>query len=214
MIDWIKKAAPPIAILENVCGAPWETKCKLFDKLGYHAAWVKVDTKDYYVPHTRQRGYLLAVKKETAVEGGKPLSKKVLKDWKDTVKKLERPASGALDEFMLANDDPRVLRGLARLCGADSSDQGNYDWVKCQSRHQFARASEELGEKHPLTGADSGSTTMPPFACNEWVTVQVPRIHDLLDISTLRCAKEGVDCTYKTSIWNLSQNVDRDTQGR
>lgn len=39
--------------------------------------------------------------------------------------------------------------------------------------------------------------------------MQVERIHDLLDISTLRCAKEGVDCTTKSMIWNLSQNVDR-----
>jgi len=213
LIEWIRKAAPPIVILENVCGAPWTVKIGILDKLGYHAAWVKVDTKDYYIPHTRQRGYLFAVKKESGVSGAKPLSKKVVDKWTATVQKLKRPASGALEAFMLANDDPRVLRGRARLCGTDSSGQPTNDWVKCQSRHQFARASEELGEKHPLTGSDSGNTTMPPFAWHEWVNAQVQRIHDLADINTLRVAKEGIDCTTKCMVWNLSQNVDRDTIG-
>lgn len=208
MIDYIKKAEPPIVILENVKGAPWDTKVKIFEDLGYHAAWISVDTKDYYIPHTRQRGYLFAVKKASTIEGASPIPRKVAANWKRMVKDLERPASGALDAFMLANDDPRVLRGRARLSGSDPTDTGT-DWVKCQSRHQYARASEELGEKHPLTGAHAGSTTMPPFAWNEWTNSQVQRVHDLLDISTLRCAKEGVDCTTKAMIWNLSQNVDR-----
>ena len=35
-----------------------------------------------------------------------------------------------------------------------------------------------------------------------------------MDINTLRLAKHGLDCTYKTMIWNLSQNCDRDTMGK
>ena len=67
---------------------------------------------------------------------------------------------------------------------------------------------------------------------------QVHRIHDLMDINTLRLAKVGIDPPYKTMVWNLvsfnrllgrhlsysvlyltqtlfsqSQNVDRDTMG-
>lgn len=47
-----------------------------------------------------------------------------------------------------------------------------------------------------------------------FIKQKVNRVHDLLDINTLRLAKHGVDNTYKTMIWNLSQNVDRDTMGR
>jgi hypothetical protein len=47
-----------------------------------------------------------------------------------------------------------------------------------------------------------------------FIKKKVNRVHDLLDINTLRLAKHGVDNTYKTMIWNLSQNVDRDTMGR
>lgn len=49
---------------------------------------------------------------------------------------------------------------------------------------------------------------------NEWANVQVNRIHDLLDINNLRLATDGVDPMWKTMVWNLSQNVDRDTMGR
>ena len=34
---------------------------------------------------------------------------------------------------------------------------------------------------------------------------------DLMDINTLRQAQKGVDAMYKTVVWNLSQNVDRET---
>jgi SNF2 family DNA or RNA helicase len=35
-----------------------------------------------------------------------------------------------------------------------------------------------------------------------------------MDINMLRLAVRGVDATYKTMIWNLSQNVDRETMGK
>lgn len=214
MVQWIEKAQPPIVVLENVQHAPWAKKIEIFEGMGYHATYVWVDTKDYYIPHTRTRGYLFAVRKEPADPGAKLLSNGVVRKWKDTVQnKLKRPASGTLEAFMFSNDDPRVVRGRARLASNYSADQSTNDWVKCQSRHQFARASEELGEKHPLTGSDSGNTSMPPFAWNEWVNAQVLRIHDLLDITTLRCSKEDIDMTTKCMTLDLSQNVDRSITG-
>lgn len=66
---------------------------------------------------------------------------------------------------------------------------------------------------------------MPDFAWNDWGVIQVERVWDLMDISLLRAAKEGVDPSFKTQViffsnilsaelffsqvWNLSQNVDR-----
>ena len=50
-MDWVKHAQPPIVILENVSGAPWDKKVKIFeDELGYHADFVRLDTKHYYIP--------------------------------------------------------------------------------------------------------------------------------------------------------------------
>ena len=116
------------------------------------------------------------------------------------------------DAFMLANDDPRVLRGRARLTAesssvdGESSRAGRVDWTKCETLHQQARSLENLGGKRPLTNwSDSTNTAMPSFAWNEWTNAQVHRIHDLMDINTLRLAKCGIDGTYKTMVWNLSQ---------
>ena len=139
--------------------------------------------------------------------------------WKRLVTELKRPASASLDAYMLPSDDPRVLRGRARLTAESSVGDGNRagrtDWTKCETRHLAARSIEELGDKRPFTEwSDSGSTKLPGFCWNEWCNAQVNRIHDLLDINALRLATDGVDPTYKTMVWNLSQNVDRDTMGR
>ncbi|GMI05451.1 hypothetical protein TrVE_jg4580 [Triparma verrucosa] len=213
MLDWIKKNEPPIVILENVSGAPWETKVKIFEQeLGYHATFARVDTKKYYIPQTRSRGYLFAVKKDRGVSSSAPAK------WKGMVESFRRDASASLDSFMFPSDDPRVLKGRERLSAGrgDAGERtGRVDWARCEARHLFARSDEELGDKRPLTGwSDSGNTALPSYGWNDWANAQVHRIHDLMDINTLRLAKEGVDGTYKTMVWNLSQNVDRDTMGK
>jgi site-specific DNA-cytosine methylase len=211
MMKWVERARPPVVILENVSG-PWEQKINFFEKRGYAAAFPRIDTKDYYIPQTRMRGYLLAVKRESSHDN-RP------RQWIERVKKLKRPASAPLDAFMLAPDDPRVLRGRERLTAesraVDGDRAGRTDWTKCETRHQLARSEEELGDQRPFTGwSDSGHTTLPSFAWNDWCNSQVHRIHDLMDINTMRMAQADMDCTYKTMVWNLSQNVDRDTMGR
>jgi len=213
MLDWIKKNEPPIVILENVSGAPWDKKVQIFEEeMGYHATFSRVDTKKYYIPQTRSRGYLFAVKKKRGV------SRSCLTEWKGTLDSYRRNASAALDAFMFPSDDPRVLKGRERLAAGrgDAGERtGRVDWARCEARHLFARSDEELGDKRPLTGwSDSGNTTLPSYGWNDWANAQVHRIHDLMDINTLRLAKEGVDGTYKTMVWNLSQNVDRDTMGK
>jgi len=210
MMDWVGKAQPPLVILENVSGAPWQDMIELMESLGYYADFARVDTKKYYIPHTRMRGYLLAVKK------GKGIDRLLLRRWKEMLKSLERNASGALDEFMLPNDDPRVLRGRASIvAGGNSGKSNKTEWTKCEGRHLLARSAEELGDKRPLTGwSDSNPTSMPGWAWNDWAEAQVHRVHDLLDINTLRLAKQGVDCTFKTMVWDVSQNVDRATIGK
>jgi site-specific DNA-cytosine methylase len=164
MMDWIQKAQPPIVILENVVGAPWEKKVQAFQEMDYEATYdSRLDTKMYYIPHTRQRGYLVAVKKASSSSSSNnnndPNKKKKfgpvkIGQWKELVhNQLSRPASGALDAFMLPNEDPRVLRGRARLsAGKSVSSENRVDWGKCELRHLYARASEELGDKRPLTG--------------------------------------------------------------
>ena len=101
MIEWIRKAEPPIVIIENVKNAPWDKKILVFESLGYHACFLSVDTKQYYIPHTRQRGYLFAIKKDPNTSEAKTIDKNILTKWKAMLERLRRPASADLDAFML-----------------------------------------------------------------------------------------------------------------
>lgn len=128
MMAWIRKAQPSIVVIENVAGAPWDLKVKLFDEEGYFAAFKRLDTKRFYIPHTRQRGYLVAVRKGSGV-------KDVGSRWMELLKSLERPAAACLEAFMFSNDDPRVIRGRARLlaestAGGRDGKTGRTDWTK------------------------------------------------------------------------------------
>ncbi|KAF8159484.1 hypothetical protein B0H34DRAFT_655502 [Crassisporium funariophilum] len=206
MMSWVNYHRPPLVILENVCSAPWERVKEYFEKNGYSASFSRVDTKAYYIPHTRTRVYLLAVNKRHS---------KIPEVWKNWVtQKLKRPASSTLDAFLLPSDDPRIHQARQKLVqesyGALDRKTGRTDWNRCESRHQRARLEEALGSKRPLTSWDEGGfCKLPDFAWNDWGVGQVERVWDLMDISLLRSATKGVDPSYKTQVWNLSQNVDR-----
>ena len=83
MLEWVVRAMPAIIILENVCGAPWGVMEKELQQVGYTTASSGsyhdpskptgkrgtthfFDTKFYYIPHTRTRGYLIAIRSDIA----------------------------------------------------------------------------------------------------------------------------------------------------
>ncbi|KAJ8095250.1 hypothetical protein PM082_010473 [Marasmius tenuissimus] len=206
MMSWVDNHRPPLVILENVCSAPWDRVKEKFEKYGYSAEYARVDTKFYYIPHTRTRVYLVAVDAKNSSIPAK---------WKDMVMtELRRPASSTLDEFLLPTDDPRIHQARQKLVAEsyNASDRktGRTDWGRCESRHQRARLEEELGPKRPLTSWEEGGTCkLLDFAWTDWGAAQVERVWDLMDISLLRDAKRGFDPSYRTQVWNLSQNVDR-----
>ncbi|KAL4243643.1 hypothetical protein ABKN59_011208 [Abortiporus biennis] len=205
MMSWVQKHRPPIVILENVCSAPWDKVVKYFQQHDYSAKFLRVDTKNYYIPHTRTRVYLLAVD-----QANSSLPEK----WKVELDKLKRPASSTLDAFLLPTDDPRVHQARQKLVQESSNNpehqRARMDWGRCESRHQRARLDDELGSKRPLTSWEEGGfCKMLDFCWNDWGIAQVERVWDLMDITLLRSAMKGVDPSYKTLVWNLSQNVDR-----
>ncbi|VDC03470.1 unnamed protein product [Peniophora sp. CBMAI 1063] len=209
MLEWARKHRPPIIILENVKGAPWSEIKRHMEDMGYSAEHRNLDTKQFYIPHTRQRGYLIAVDRVNS-----PIPQR----WQELVGKMQRPASVVLDAFLLQSDDPRIHREREKLVQAsyntDTRRAGRTDWVRCETRHHRVRLEEELGSKRPFTNWGEGhATKLPDFAWTDWGKAQVERVWDLLDISLLRFAKEGVDPSYKSLVWNVSQNVDRMNRG-
>lgn len=94
----------------------------------------------------------------------------------------------------------------------DGTQRKPTDWGRCESRHARARQEEELGNLRPLTAwQEAGVCKGLDWTWNDWLLGQTERVLDLLEISTLRMAKDGVDAGYKACIWNVSQNVDRQT---
>ncbi|KAN0130961.1 hypothetical protein V8E53_011339 [Lactarius tabidus] len=205
MLNWVKKHRPPVVILENVCSAPWQAVVKKFEEAKYSAKSIRLDTKAYYVPHTRTRGYMMAVNAQ---------SSSIPTKWVDRMASMKRDASCTLDAFLLPSDDPRIHQAREKLVqesyNALDRKTGRTDWGRCESRHQRTRLEEALGSKRPLTNWDEGGAVkMLDYGWADWVSGQVERVWDLMDISLLRSAVLGIDPAYKSQVWNLSQNVDR-----
>ena len=152
MLSWVSKHRPPIVIIENVKNAPWKDIKANMEGIGYSAMHRSLDTKQFYLPHTRQRGYLVAVHRESS-----PIPEK----WHNWMGRMQRPASVALDAFLLRSDDPRIHREREKLVqesyNSEDKRSGRTDWVRCEARHQRTRLEEELGNKRPLTDWGEGT---------------------------------------------------------
>ena len=201
MLSYVKNHRPPIVILENVCSAPWDKVCGEFEDIGYKARSLRLDTKGFYIPHTRTRVYMIAIDaKRTKASDVKSL----VDQWVEGMKSyMQRPASCTLDAFLLPNDDPRIHEGRQRLALETKTSANRrrkeIDWARCEQRHTRSRAEETLGNKRPLTKwEESGGFTFLDYIWEDWCGDAVLRVKDLMDVSHLRAAKLGVDSSYKT----------------
>ncbi|KAF8680902.1 C-5 cytosine-specific DNA methylase [Rhizoctonia solani] len=211
MLNWVKRHRPAVVILENVCSAPWKEIVLKLESIDYAAQPARFDTKQYYIPHTRTRGYCVAFDSRAAKKCGLTGSR-LSEDWLERVKNMARPASCPLDTFLLEGDDPRIWTARAKLVQDAGVDRraAKTDWGRCESRHQKERFNKELGSKRPMTGWDESGFCQPPdYAWGDWWKAQVERVWDLSDILYLTFAQRGIDPLFKSMVWNLSQNVDR-----
>jgi site-specific DNA-cytosine methylase len=228
ILDYAEKFRPKIMILENVSGAPWKMLTEtIMPGIGYAAHFLRVDTKDYYIPHTRVRGYMICI--DTQIFHS-PLG--VIKKWENKMKNLRRPASSSIEAFLLEEDDPRIVHARAELSNTGRGEgrrTSEVDWARCHGRHQDYRAALNLGQKRPVMNwEDGGSCKAPDNMWRDWTVSQVERIWDTIDISWLRNLLRGFDHQYKmlvfkcftvvtkTNVYSsrvleLSQNVDRVT---
>eukprot|EP00929_Paragymnodinium_shiwhaense_P031017 TRINITY_DN17471_c0_g2_i1.p1 TRINITY_DN17471_c0_g2~~TRINITY_DN17471_c0_g2_i1.p1 ORF type:complete len:2091 (-),score=518.39 TRINITY_DN17471_c0_g2_i1:228-6500(-) len=195
MYNWVKKARPPMVLLENVCGAPWDDMKEIFQGIGYNAEFLRLDTKKYYLPQTRTRGYLLAVNKSVA-------HKETVQKWPQKMKDLEYDITGTFEAFLLPDHDHRVQAARKDLVAHQTN--GEVAWEKCEARHEKIRQEEQLGSRHA-----SNAITLPDGSWCDWYKGLGERCIDVVDIDMQRCLKIGQDANYKTTLWDLSQNVDR-----
>lgn len=237
MRDYARIFRPKIIILENVMGAPWLRISDYMAAIGYACKHHFVDTKNYYVPHTRQRGYMMCIDMYDKVKNDKRSSteKKLIKDLEfgEYMKKFgqktietysrrmdffKRPASSSVEAFLLDEDDPRVIAGRAEMTKGNAVEGRKrvVDWTRCQGRHEDYRFRMGLGARRYLTNwEDGGSCTTRDNWWHDWWKAQVERIWDHMEMSYLRAQVRGYDLEYKFRIIDFSQNIDRslDTGG-
>ncbi|OQU97743.1 hypothetical protein CLAIMM_03630 [Cladophialophora immunda] len=211
---YAKMYKPTILIIENVEGAPWEEIKIFWRKKGYESVALKLDSLDYYLPQTRNRGYLLGIHKERAQEMGFDIEE-AHKEWIMLMARFQRRASSPYCDFIFSDDDPRLL--LTKLTGDESKSRGgSTDWVNCRKRHVAARVKDGLGIGTPFTKRRGHTEPkLDDYADQRWALGQSKRVLDVLDIHQLHnVVRRDFDMRYKHRNINVSQNIDRDTDRR
>jgi site-specific DNA-cytosine methylase len=197
---------PKMIILENVMHAPWTNEKaekwakkhkdkprptsieKHLEIFGYFSVFLMMDTKNHYLPHTRNRGYMIAIHRAsfpganwTALE----------KKCRGMIEALQHVATVPYEAMLFPSDDPR----LEVLDQERKSDNKTVKWEKCKIGHHDYCADHGLGEKHPITGwKGDGSKEMPDF--HRPMPGMTERVADSIDIAHKRNLIRGFDDRY------------------
>lgn len=215
-----KKTNPKILILENVKAAPWERLAKSFQPGHDSNFWGKhpgfavkygfFDSKDYHIPHMRNRGYMVCINRRHI-----PDADKLIKRWGALMPELRMPASSSVEAFLLPPEDSRLMRAKEHMQrdSRATSKTAEVAWLLSRVRHEKYREVYHLGTARPLTKwVEKGSCQPPDWMEYVWAKGQGERVQDTFEINYLRnYVRYGVDSSSKLRVWNLSQNVDRDT---
>ncbi|KAI1638962.1 hypothetical protein F4809DRAFT_199476 [Biscogniauxia mediterranea] len=221
MLSYVRNHKPKVVILENVMNAPWEQNRDLwFHGINYASTFVKLDTKDFWIPQTRTRGYLIAVHRGFFKE----TSGKVTEAWANAVKNLKRRASAPVTDWLLPPTHSLAIRACQD--DAEKSFKGkerDVSWTRSKVRHDRVRRIEGLGDARPMTNWGSVVGRKPWDKMSQiYISSLNNRSKDCIEIWQLRALKTGVsvnskrftyDTRHKIRIFDLSQNIDRGVTG-
>jgi site-specific DNA-cytosine methylase len=137
---YAKRFQPSIVLLENVRSdkSVWDDVVSRWSKIGYDAAWVYCDTKNYYLPQTRERMYMIAVNRQLY---GKNVDEAVAQ-WQLTMEKLQRQCSSPYEAF---------LADLPVSVVDHSIMSSEPEWSLCKLRYDQIRSEQRLGIRRPVT---------------------------------------------------------------
>ncbi|KAK0660400.1 hypothetical protein QBC41DRAFT_350956 [Cercophora samala] len=216
---FIKEKRPKIVILENVDGAPWNMYInRIFPLIGYKAGYLQVDSKRFYLPQTRQRGYLIAVDTDASSSPGCPTlaeAELIITHWQEVTRSLERAPSASIASFLQLPDDIGTITARADMEKPRPSKAS--DWGASSLRHASERRLHGLDmDDNPFSQKTMRNLKMigpklPPQAWHHWWLRQTCRSIDTMDIIEATGNKVGVHLGHKTCVVDVSQNVDRCT---
>ncbi|ODM20657.1 hypothetical protein SI65_03710 [Aspergillus cristatus] len=207
---------PRIVILENVKNAPWDEIKENWNEIGYFAVHMTVDTKAYYLPQTRERGYMFCIDRSLLEE--REISETDMEQWLALFTGFKRPASSPAGMFLMDSDDRRleqIEKDMAAYI-TSSSAKTTVNWARYQIRHQGYRLEQNLGHRRPISRSqEDGTCQMPDFAWQTYVRSLPERVWDTIDANFLRkLGENGYDMNYKERCIDLSQGLDRETDTR
>ncbi|ORY68764.1 uncharacterized protein BCR38DRAFT_406664 [Pseudomassariella vexata] len=214
MLLYAKKYRPSMIILENVSGAPWKDARDVWLRgIGYTAEIIALDTKDFYMPQTRKRMYLVAM--DMQAFPGIDLTQ-VVTQWQTILGGLKRRASSSIEDYLLQENSRLIQIARQELeHKAEGKKSRDKEWFHSLQRHNRARRNEGLGQSRPLTQwTDAGCIKLYDRMDPIIIGGQAPRVWDLLDINFLRGIFSlpgfiSFDNRFKMKHYDLSQNVDR-----
>ncbi|KAE8151156.1 hypothetical protein BDV25DRAFT_139139 [Aspergillus avenaceus] len=208
----VRRYRPRLVILENVKTAPWPAIAEAWEEIEYLAIHAAVDTKAYYLPQTRERGYMLCVDKRELARAG--LSAGKVMDWRNTLHHFQRPASSPAGMFIL-DVDAEVLDKIEINMASRVGNRGRVGWDLYQVRHHAYRQEHGLGDQRPFSRSQDGEAChVPDFTWKPWLRNQPERVWDTLDINYLRKLIDGYDMNHKERCIELSQGIDREIDTR
>ena len=226
-VCYINNHRPKMVILENVQMAPWDAICDLFlHAIDYAATHVSVDTKDYYIPQTRNRGYVVAVDRQIFGDS----AQYVIDEWKTQLVAMKRAASTPVQQWLLSPHDPLTIRARQdeseKTIANSLKPKQESDWSRSKKRHSRVRRLLKLGKGRPMTAWGLGGYEKPYDRLDRlFIKSQNNRALDCTDIYFLQCllgrfyvlnmeaqrgrAPSQWDMRFKSQMFDLSQNVDR-----
>ncbi|KAJ4424345.1 hypothetical protein N0V82_001045 [Gnomoniopsis sp. IMI 355080] len=219
-MNYLKERQPKIVIFENVHGAPWASTIDyVFPLTGYTAKIVALDTKNYYLPQTRLRKYVVAFNHRFF---GLEAAQKLCNDFTGAVQGLERKYSSTVTDFLLPSNSHELHRARNEMeVASQSIQEKDTDWSFSRSRHtQFRRAQGIPDERPWIQWRESGSSNAPAKMWKPWEAPLPNRVKDLLEcFYQLGMAGKNLkhgkyDAAYKAQILDCSQNVDRVNMGQ
>lgn len=177
-----------MVILENVKNAPWDEIKKKWNEIDYFAVHMAVDTKAYYLPQTRERGYMFCVDRQLLEEQQIPEAD-MEQQWLTLFTGFKRPASSPAGMFLMDSNDRRleqIEKDMAAYI-TSSSSRTMINWARYQIRHQGYRLEQNLGHRRPISRSqEDGTCQMPDFAWQTYVRSLPERVWDTIDANFLR----------------------------
>jgi len=132
-IELIKHTRPRVAIFENVVNkANWDGMKARMTQIDYECIIERVDTKNFGLPQTRNRCYMICFDAKLDL----PIKLNLVKaQVKEIFLKLQRPASSPVQSFLLEADDPLLLSTQQHETVKVRANK----WIESVKRHTDSR---------------------------------------------------------------------------